>query len=300
MADTVTHDDYSWWQDALAGVVRPITERDPQPGFYRRRSVRGGPWAAVAIYRNDAGDIQCAVGIEYEATDATLVWLECARFPVSEDAYRTCCANDGQWPGSLPDEQPALIGDNQPPETDLPTRIQEAIERAKGFISGRKIESEADANRCEAMKHELADLAKEADAKRDVEVRPHLEAQRSVNGLWKPLIEAAEAMKKTVIAATKPYLEAREAERKAAAAAAISRGTEGARYDTKGSTSGMSGKRIGLRTVTRAVITDYDAALMSFKEHPDIRALVQKLADKVAAVGGVTPGVEVKTEKVAA
>lgn len=40
----------AWWRDAIAGK-RPATHEDePQAGWYRRRLVKGGPWAAARIW----------------------------------------------------------------------------------------------------------------------------------------------------------------------------------------------------------------------------------------------------------
>lgn len=40
---------YRWYNDALAGKKPPITH-EPQPGYYARRLVKGGPLVPVAIY----------------------------------------------------------------------------------------------------------------------------------------------------------------------------------------------------------------------------------------------------------
>lgn len=41
---------YNWWRRTVAGERVPRVEDDPQPGFYKTRSVRGGPFVPVAIW----------------------------------------------------------------------------------------------------------------------------------------------------------------------------------------------------------------------------------------------------------
>ena len=39
----------AWWERALADPMTPRHEGDPQPGFYARRAVRGGPLIPVRV-----------------------------------------------------------------------------------------------------------------------------------------------------------------------------------------------------------------------------------------------------------
>lgn len=41
---------FAWWRDTLAGKRPPRHEDQPEPGFYKTRMVRGGPWVPVAIW----------------------------------------------------------------------------------------------------------------------------------------------------------------------------------------------------------------------------------------------------------
>ncbi len=295
----MSRDDYQWWRDALAGVTGEVHDGRPQPGFYRRREVKDGPWLPVAIWRNEVGKIECVVGAEWLQADPDATWLACARHPVAEADYRTACET-GTWPGDAA-ATPAAASNNPPPDAaSLAQRIAEATSAAAAWLDGRKIISQADADKCEKLANDLTKLAKDGDTERDREVRPHLEAQREVNGRWKPIIDAAQAQVRAIKAALTPYLNARAAEKREAAAKAVAAGAEPVRADTKATTSGLSGRRVSMRTRRVAVINDYDAALAFFKDHPDIKALVQKLADKVASIEGKVPGVEIKTEQVAA
>lgn len=292
-------DAYKWWRDALAGNMAPVRDGHPEAGFYRRRQYKGGPWVPVAIWHQEGTGWQCVVGTEYVSADPAETWLFCSSNPVSEADYRHACEH-GTWPGDAP--AMAAIGDNNPPaDADaLPTRIDEAVREAEGWLAGRTILSQADADKCETLIEKLGKLGKAADDKRDAEVRPHLEAQREANSRWKPIIERAANQVRAIKAALAPFLKQREAEKRAAAAQLVAGGADPVRADTRASTSGLSGRRVTLRTKRTAVITDYDQALAFFKDNPEMKALVQKLADKVAAINGQVPGVEIKIEQVAA
>lgn len=87
----------------------------------------------------------------------------------------------------------------------------------------------------------------------------------------------------------------REAEEAAEAAAAAEREAEARR-----TAAGRTGATVSLRTYVSARITDYDAALKALKDDPEIRALVQKLANRAIKDGHALPGVERVTEQRAA
>jgi hypothetical protein len=63
---------------------------------------------------------------------------------------------------------------------------------------------------------------------------------------------------------------------------------------------GQRGRKAGLRTITKYVITDYAAALAHVKDHPDVIEAVTKVAAAQAKAGATVPGVETQTEQVAA
>lgn len=302
-------DDYAFWRAGLAGLTAAVQDGNPQPGFYRCRSVRGGPWLPVAIWRDEAGILQALRGVDpVEAVND--VWLACARFPVPEEDYRHAYKH-GSWPGALPEAdgpRDALeqlvgrIGDNRPPEpgADVIAAIDETVAEAKAWLDGRQIVSQADADRVEAFVAALSKAQKDAEGAHRSEKAPHLEAGRKVDARWKPVIDSAQGAVRMLKAALTPFLRAREAEKKAEAAKAIAAGAMAVRADLAARTSGTHGRKVSLRQVRRAVIRDYPAALQFFAEHPEVRELVQRLASKVAGVGGTVPGVDVVVEQEAA
>lgn len=291
---------YQYWQDALEGRFGAIVETEPQSGFWRKKSA--GVWLPVAIW--DESDVVWAqVGRESPTGKSDLVrdtWLACAKYPVTEKEYRHAVAT-GSWLGEAPAEVRG-IGDNQPPEgaEEIAAAIDEAAKEAEAWLEGRAIESQADADKCETWANALLILKKQAEEAHRKDKAPHLEAGRKVDARYKPLIETAQAWARALKAAATRYLVARETERREAAAKLIAKGEDVARMETRATTSGVSGRKLSLRTVRKAEIEDWDAAIAFFKDNPELRALVQKLADKCAAVEAKVPGVKIVTEQKAA
>lgn len=87
---------FRWWRDALAGRNPPIHDSDPQPGFYKRKLIKGGPFvpARIWIERHVDADglltrqevIRCEIGDR--AADAADQWSYLADNPITEADYR--------------------------------------------------------------------------------------------------------------------------------------------------------------------------------------------------------------------
>jgi hypothetical protein len=96
--------DYSFWENALEGVIGPVTEDSPQPGFYRLRSDAGNgkrgaakfiDAKAVAIFELDGAVMASVDGMM--ANDPSELFLACCKWPVEESWYRQHRAGKG-WP----------------------------------------------------------------------------------------------------------------------------------------------------------------------------------------------------------
>lgn len=174
-------------------------------------------------------------------------------------------------------------------------------------------------------------LAKDIDAKRDEEKRPHLEAGRQIDATFKPLVDAANAAPAPLSKALLDHIseqkrKAAEAERiareKAEAEAARARqladddlmaddaaeAAEAAETEARlvsaeakmaGTVKGSEGFRAaGVRVSYRAKVTDWNALVASMVNHPDVMAAAEKAANAAirAAKGVITiPGVTVET-----
>lgn len=179
----------------------------------------------------------------------------------------------------------------------------------------------------------LRQLHREADEERDVKVRPHLTAQRDINGVYKPLLEEADKLAQTIKKASEEWMKAekrrledeqrRKHEAELAAAAA-----ERARIEqeqaalaqispalamlaipdavpeppqppapVKVMAGGENGRRMSLRQVTVYVVTDYDAALRWARHQPEVREAVEKVCKAAARAGETVPGVTARIEE---
>ena len=295
----MTAEPYAYWHNALNGQFDSITENDSQLGFYRVKAL-GGIWIPVAIWSE-----QDMVWVQVGKEDPTAAegnvrdaWMRCASHPITEKAYRIAIATN-QWPG----DAPAQAGHNAPPPEGQPAldaAIADKAAEAEAWLAGRRIETQADADKCETLANEFLKLKKIAEAEHTAEKKPHLDAGRAVDAKYKPLIDTAAAVARKLKAAATGYLLARQAEKQRAAAQAIAKGESATRVETRATTSGNSGRKLALRTHKYAQIEDWDAAIQFFRENPALREVVQSLADKCAQVGATVPGVTFKEEQRAA
>lgn len=298
-------DPYAYWREALEGRFAAIVETEPQEGFYKTRS-SGDFWLPVAIW-SEQGVVWAMVGSE-DASAAEdhvrSVWMRCAKYPVVEKDYRYA-AKTGTWPGLAPasKENADLFGHNNPPEgfEAVAQAIVNQTNEARAWLKERTISSQEDADRCETWANHFLSLRKRAEADHKVEKTPHLDAGRKVDAKYKPLIDVATKMVSTLKNAATQYLIEREAEKRAAAAQSIAKGEVApARQEVRATTSGNSGRKLALRTHKFAVVDDWDKAIAFFKDNPQLREVVQGLADDCAKIGAPVPGVTFKEEQRAA
>lgn len=324
-------DDYHWWREALAGRMGEVHEDQPQPGFYKLRNGRDGPWKPVAIWK--AGGALVA-RVADESRDPLDVWVWCAKHPVPKlDAKHAF--EHGAWPGDVPLATNAAT-------LSLQEEIADAIEQAEAFLRATPIDGKIAADTAANWRARLLDLGKQADNQRDAEKRPHDDAAKAVQAKWKPSIDRAAETANAIRDVITKWLreetaraEREAAERRAAAEAETNRMQAELRAKAEemrqaiaaqGTTvsdsefdkmvpvlpapvvaeppriqaGGQRGRKTGLRTITRYVIADYALALAAVKDHPDVRAAVEKVCAAQSRVGIAVPGVEAKQEQVAA
>jgi hypothetical protein len=174
-------------------------------------------------------------------------------------------------------------------------------------------------------------LAKDIEAKREEEKRPHIDAGRQIDATYKPIKEAADKAADPLTKALMGYIneqkrlaaEAAEKARKAAeeearraavlasdpligeeavdAAKLAEQRAEVAQASVKvaATVKGSEGFRAaGVVKSYRAKVIDYAALVLHYGHHPDVQAAAEKLANAAirAAKGSITiPGVEVET-----
>jgi len=277
-------DAYAYWRQALAasqgkGEWPPVHEGDPQPGYYRKRAHKGGPWLPVAIWEKDG---ELVATVDGKPVDPAEIWTWVADKPVAYEEFRERM-DTGRWPGEAPEPQPTpVIGHNQPPSAPLEVmraRIEEQVRVVEDWLElhQNEVHNQAEADQLADMLNTLRELAKEADAERKREKQPHLDACREVDGKWRPIIEQP----KTLAARVRDVL--------------------AAWLKTSGATgAGHAKRKVVLRTRKVAVIEDWRAATLHFIDSEELRAVVQKLANAAVRSGQTVPGVRVETEETAA
>lgn len=100
----------------------PVYEDSPQPGFYRTRNVKGGPWLPVIVWReppeiDEVGDLMSdevlLCMIDGKPANPYDRWLVFARNPISAEEYFALFAASSA-PGAPPTNLPV------DPLTDAP------------------------------------------------------------------------------------------------------------------------------------------------------------------------------------
>jgi hypothetical protein len=106
-------DDYTWHSNALRGVFAddlPITE-DAQPGWYKTRLVKGGPFVPARVfvereYDSESGDLLTDERLRIEVNGRIIdeekhadAWLGLAKRPITqaEYDYMTAVALHAGW-----------------------------------------------------------------------------------------------------------------------------------------------------------------------------------------------------------
>ncbi|MEQ1407735.1 hypothetical protein ABK249_22705 [Neorhizobium sp. Rsf11] len=315
----MTENAWHWWQEALAGRIGPIHDGHPQQGYYRTR-FKDKPWEPVAIWFED-GEWHALRG--ERKVDASDIWTWCCRNPITYEAYNKAIEGAG-W-----DDEPEApaIGHNLPDDPFDALQVEFAAEKeqAEAFLK-QPIKTQADADRAAIWSKRLSTIAKKATDLHKVEKQPHLDAGRAVDNKWRELKEEPDALSKRLKRHMDDYLreqqrieaerqrkaqeeadrkrrEAEEAARLAAVANDDAAADEAKRKQEeaaqaerdaqmRNATAGRTGARVALRTFVSARIVDYDRALRALSDHPEMKALVETLANRAVRAGVEVEGVE--------
>jgi hypothetical protein len=316
----MTEQNWTWWQKALAGEKQPVHESEPQAGFYRVRSGRGGPWIPVAIWQDETGFVALKNG---QPADAMTAWTWVCQNPVTHEAYTSAVEGRG-WPDDAP-----ILG--SAPGSNLP---ESDLERLKLLIEAEETEAEAFlkdpitdqilADKAASWADRVAALAKEAENCRVAEKKPIDDLSKEVQAKWKPVVDRGTDLTKKLKKHIEPFLlEQDRLKREAEAKALAERQAEEAKLKAEiaakeqsgepvqpiqfirpsapakapNISAGRTGAKISLHTVKVAVITDYDKLLISLKHDGEIIELVTKLANRSARANVALEGMTIAEEK---
>lgn len=313
-----------------------VSESDPKSGFYRRRTSKDGPWQTVAIWIDPKGQLVCLV--DGRITDAESVWTWACRNPISEETYHAV-RGGAPWPGE-PAPSPVVSNVHSDPFEALKAEFESDKEIAENFLKTPiKTKEQADkaatwSKRLAAIatkatglhkveKQPSLDEGRRVDEKwRDLKEEPKLlstrikrasddylneqlrleeerqrKAREEAAGIRRKADQAARAAQNISSNPNDPADEAAkvEAERLAKLAADAEKEAQ-----ARNITAGRTGSKLALRTFVSARIVDYDKALVALKDHPEVKALVEQLANRAIRAGHELDGVERFEEKKAA
>ncbi len=297
-------DPYSFWRAQLAGKPVDLDDKLPRVGFYRHKDQPIAIWMKGddMVAQVGTGRVQPA-----DAGFAEQVFAWCCRSAISHELY-TAVLGGAPWPDSPPDIKEEIRA-NLPadPFERLIIELEAHDERIAEFIK-TPIADEESATKAGLWSGKVAGLAKELDAMREARKRPHDEAAKAVQATFKPKVDKAAGLARTLkdhmgawLLAKKRKAEAeaaaqQEAARKAAESldmpAPVER--EIARQPSKVVTGGVS-----VRTRQIVVITDLPAAAAFYaamaNPPPDFVAAVQRAAAANIKTGIEVPGTETRT-----
>jgi len=328
-------DEFSWWREAIKGNHGPVSADNPQCGYFKIRQRKDGPWSPVAIFHNADG-LVCRVG--NEKRDPLDVWTYAANSPIAKDIAKTAFET-----GRFPDEpEPLEQRSNMPsdPFEAMKVEIEDRAAQAEQWLKDRpEIKSQQDCDLARNMQAQLIKLGKQADADRDAEKRPHMEAANAVQAKFAPLLDVARTWAVHLRTAYEAFMKAEErrlkaeadarykAERAAAEAARkaveeqqakkmaedpVAALTEAppelpelpkAPEPVKVAAGGGVGRKAGLKSVWIPEITDFSACLAHYAQHPDVRKIVEKIVAAEARLHKQStnvPGVVMREERKAA
>lgn len=314
-AKVLSVDLYAWWKAARAGNMGAISVDDPRCGFYRVSKFKNGPLVPLAIYPCNGEIIGHLDGENIDSDRLNQLWPFAARHHVDEAAWREVAENRGKWPDidATVDMQRG-IGDNSGALDDAAT-IKEQIESASaGIKEYAVISDDATRDRAQTLRSRLLELRSEADRHLEKDKRPHLSALETIRGKWNPLVEAAQAGADAIRAAMKKWetkklndaaeaqrkidIERREGERKAAETGATIAPTVApppAPITTKfKGGAGRAASVAKVRVITE--VTNWDQVYQVFRDTPDVKALLRKLADRAVANGHTFAGVTIEEQ----
>jgi hypothetical protein len=288
-----------------------VSENDPQPGFYRKRS-KGGSDMPVAIWDGAEGLVALSGN---DPVDPVEIWSWVCSWPISEDVYRDVAENGKPWPGSDPvvQEQIAGAGHNSGAVNDAEAFADQVDAAEKGKDAYAKITDDEQLASAQSLRSRLLELAGEGEKKHKREKEPHLEAGRAVDKAWLPNVKRARAAADFVRASMSAYeteklRKQREAET-ARLAAEIAARKEAEKNNAPPPVEtapdpvasaptpirGSYGRAASVSVVNVVTaITDQDALYRFLRDHPDLKNCMFDLAKRAVAKGHEVPGVAVE------
>jgi hypothetical protein len=309
-------------RDAVLKAGIQIIETDPFSGFFRSRVVKNGPLMPVAIWRDEAEELFVFCGDQPIALER--VWPYCAFNPIPHDWYEAVTERGEGWPDldrtvaqqvaqdneraaeAAEDERLGIGGNNPPDEAAL---LKEQIESAlPGAAQYAKIEDDETLAKAQSLRSRLLELSGAADKKRKTLKAPHEAEAKAVDAKWMPLVKLAketadkirDAMSAWETAKLRRQRAAEEAERQRIAEENRKAAEEAAANNQPTppveplppppptqptAIKGAYGRAASVKPRLVAVIVDQDKAYQHFKAIPELKQVIQTLAQRQVDAG---------------
>src|SRR3990167_291162 len=184
-------DTYAWLRAAIAGNAGPVHADKPECGYFKLRDGKDGQWRPVAIWKGNDGKLVCRVADKMR--EPSEVWTYVAKNPVAKDAAKSAFAT-GRFPDDL---EPLQQRSNMPsdPFESLKAEIEYRAKQAEDWLAAHpEIKTQQDCDLARTMQAQLIKLGKQADADRDAEKRPHMDAANAVQAKFSPLLDTARTL----------------------------------------------------------------------------------------------------------
>lgn len=288
MSDAEFHAYWYALQKALANKtpVPPFHDGKPQGGCYLIKYKHPDNPVPVRIYREDGEIIVLVDGVKSNSHNG--VWMSCGRTPATWDAYQHRMKH-GTWPGSAT----SGIGDNSGAELPLPERVTLETSKAIAWldaISGT-IKTEQQAHDAANVANEIAQLCLKLEKLHEEEKAPHwAECKRLDAELLDPAKKGREVSVKLKRLVGKFHDMAKEAAQRAAAVVAAE--PTAAAPAPPPTSFGTTGRKVNISAKLVAKVIDFDKVYHFSRGEPELKALLQKFAQRAIDGGVLPPGVE--------
>jgi hypothetical protein len=235
---------------------------NPQCGYWKCRwSVAGVRiWKPVAIWLDKSGAMIGSIG-DSRQLDLDRLWQRCGANPVSYETYKYAYEH-GHFPGEIDTIAPRLDNYANDPGAKLRDEIIQLIGKVDLYLN--KLPDPLTDDAAHSLANYL-DMIRAAEAMAGKVLNTEIAEQKAEIArrrvLWSAPIDAAADLAKRLRDVLTPFLSTKKASGQEA------------------KLGGQAGKRIGLRKVWVAHVTDWDMVMTEFHTDSDVRALIQKLLD---------------------
>jgi hypothetical protein len=239
----------------------------PMCGYWKMRIGESGKqrWAPVGIWLEN-GALMAAAGT---SRDPEFLWTRCGRYPISYDDYHHAIEH-GRFPGEVEAEAPRLNNYADDPNADYRDQMISLLARVEKFLKELPDPITDEGANALANFSALVGLSqKTAKTLLDEEIAGKKKEIAAQKEIWELPMKAATDLAGRIKKLLTPILVAKK-----------ERGEE-TRLGGQGTGVGRP-RRIGLKEVWKARITDWDLAMQGFSEHPQVRELILTLANAAA------------------